>query len=347
MAKKAIKPARRVAKPSARADETEQFNKKLLLYRDYFKKIKDEIGKVVIGQDYIVDGLLRAIICNGHVLVEGVPGIGKTLTINTLANITGCQFSRIQFTPDLLPSDIVGITSYQRDEGFFTIKGPIFSNFVLADEINRAPPKVQSALLEAMQERQATIGKETFEIPPPFFVMATQNPVEQQGTYPLPEAQVDRFLFKIVMTYPSMDEEMRILTTNVTLKKFKDFVLDKIISPEHIINMQKDVQKVYMDPKIESYIVRIIDATRHPDKYSLKLGHYIEFGASPRASIGLSIGAKSVAFMNAKSYVTPNDIKVVAKDVMRHRVIINYEGQAEGITTDKVIEEILAKIPVP
>jgi MoxR-like ATPase len=335
------------SKVSKEKGNAEDFEKKLLEYNAYFKRIKLEIGKVVIGQDYIVDGLLRAIICNGHVLLEGVPGIGKTLLINTLANITGCQFSRIQFTPDLLPSDIVGITSYQREEGFFTIKGPIFSNFVLADEINRAPPKVQSALLEAMQEKQATIGKETFEIPPPFFVMATQNPVEQQGTYPLPEAQVDRFLFKIVMTYPTMAEEMKILTTNVSVKKFKDFVLDKVVSPESILEMQKDVQMVYMDTKIESYIVRIIDATRHPDKYKLTLGKYIEFGASPRASIGLSIGAKSVAFMNAKSFVTPNDIKTIAKDVLRHRVIINYEGQAEGISTDKVIDEILDKVPVP
>jgi MoxR-like ATPase len=218
---------------------------------------------------------------------------------------------------------------------------------VLADEINRAPPKVQSALLEAMQERQATIGKETFEIMPPFFVMATQNPVEQQGTYPLPEAQIDRFLFKILMTYPTMEEEKRILTTNVTVKKFKDYTLNKIISPDKIIQMQADVQKVYMDPKIETYIVKIIDASRYPDKYGLKLGHYIEFGASPRASIGLAIGAKAVAFMDARSYVTPHDIKTICKDVMRHRIILNYEGQAEGVTSDKVIDEILAKIPVP
>jgi MoxR-like ATPase len=318
-----------------------------LQYKVYFKKIKLEIGKLVIGQDAIVDAMLRSLICNGHVLLEGVPGIGKTLLINTLSNITGCQFSRIQFTPDLLPSDIVGITSYQREEGFFTIKGPIFSNFVLADEINRAPPKVQSALLEAMQERQATIGKETFEITPPFLVMATQNPVEQQGTYPLPEAQVDRFLFKIIMGYPNMEDEKRILTTNVTTRKFKDFKLNKIISPEEIIRMQKDVQMVYMDGKIEDYIVRIIDATMNSAKYNIKLGKFIEYGASPRASIGLYIGAKSVAFMNGKSFATPHDIKVIAKDVLRHRVITNYEGQAEGITTDKVIDEILAKVPVP
>ena len=332
---------------AVRTKDALEFSKRLLQYKQYFKKIRLEIGKIVIGQDEIVDSLLRAIISNGHVLVEGVPGIGKTLLINTLANITGCQFSRIQFTPDLLPSDIIGITSYQREEGFFTIKGPIFSNFVLADEINRAPPKVQSALLEAMQEKQATIGKETFEITPPFFVMATQNPVEQQGTYPLPEAQIDRFLFKIIMRYPNMEDEKKILTTNVTIRKFKDYQLDKVISPEEIIQMQKDVQRVYMDEKIENYIVKLVDATRNSQKYGIKIGSYIEFGASPRASIGLYIGAKSVAFMNGKSFVTPHDIKVIAKDVMRHRVIINYEGQAEGITTDKIIDEILAKVPVP
>jgi MoxR-like ATPase len=327
--------------------ETLEFNKKLLSYKIHLRKIKEEIGKIVIGQDAIVDAMLRAVICNDHVLLEGVPGIGKTLLINTLANVTGCQFSRIQFTPDLLPSDIVGITSYQREEGFYTIKGPIFSNFVLADEINRAPPKVQSALLESMQERQATIGKETFEITPPFFVMATQNPVEQQGTYPLPEAQIDRFIYKIIMKYPNMSEEKMILTTNVTTKNFKEYKLNRVLSPADIIQMQKDVQKVYLDGKIEDYIVRIVDATRNPAKYGVKLGQYLDFGASPRASIGLYISAKAVAFMNARSFVTPNDIKIIAKDVLRHRIIINYEGQAEGINTDKYIDEILAKVPVP
>ena len=323
------------------------FENRLKEYSIYLAKVKKEIGNVVIGQKEIVDGFLRAIICNGHVLVEGVPGIGKTLLVNTLAKITGCKFSRIQFTPDLLPSDIVGLTSYQREEGFYTIKGPIFSNFVLADEINRAPPKVQSALLEAMQERQATIGKETFEIQPPFFVLATQNPVEHAGTYPLPEAQVDRFLFKLMMSYPNLEEEQQILTTNVTTSKFKDYKLDRIISPDDIINMQIDVKKVYLDPKLERYIVALVDSTRYPKKYKLKLGKYIQFGSSPRSSIGLYIGAKSEAFMNAKTYVTPHDIKKVAKDVLRHRIILNYEGQAEGISTDSIIEDILAKVPVP
>lgn len=323
------------------------FENRLKEYQIYLDRVKREIGTIVIGQSEIVDGFLRAIICNGHVLVEGVPGIGKTLLVNTLSKITGCRFSRIQFTPDLLPSDIVGLTSYQREEGFYTIKGPIFSNFVLADEINRAPPKVQSALLEAMQERQATIGKETFEITPPFFVLATQNPIEHAGTYPLPEAQVDRFLFKLLMVYPSMEEEMKILTTNITTSKFKDYKLDKIISPEDIINMQIDVKKIYLDPKLEKYIVSLVDCTRHPDKYKLKLGKYIQFGSSPRSSIGLYIAAKAEAFMNSKMYVTPHDIKKIAKDVLRHRIILNYEGQAEGISTDTIIEDILAKVPVP
>lgn len=330
----------------ARAVEAD-FEKRVKDCRDHIKIIKQEISKIVIGQNDIVNGFLRAIICRGHVLVEGVPGIGKTLLVNTLSTITGCKFSRIQFTPDLLPSDIIGLTSYQREEGFYTIKGPIFSNFVLADEINRAPPKVQSALLEAMQERQATIGKETFEIPPPFFVLATQNPVEHAGTYPLPEAQIDRFLFKMLMVYPSMAEEQKILTTNITTKQFSDYKLDKVISKTEIINLQNDVQKIYLDPKLEKYIVTLVDSTRYPDKYKLKLGKYINFGSSPRSSIGLYIASKAEAFMNAKLFVTPNDIKKIAKDVLRHRIILNYEGQAEGITTDKIIDEILAKVPVP
>ncbi len=323
------------------------FEKKVKDYKSYILKIEKEISKVVIGQHDVVRGFLRAMICNGHVLVEGVPGIGKTLLVNTLSTITGCKFSRIQFTPDLLPSDIVGLTSYQREEGFYTIKGPIFSNFVLADEINRAPPKVQSALLEAMQERQATIGKETFEITPPFFVLATQNPIEHAGTYPLPEAQIDRFLFKMLMGYPTIEEEQNILTTNIQIKKFNEYDLNKIISPEEIIRMQREMQKVYLDPKLEKYIVALVDCTRHPDKYKLKLSKYIEYGSSPRASIGLYIGSKAEALMNAKAFVTPQDIKKIAKDVLRHRIILNYEGQAEGISADQIIEEILARVPVP
>ncbi len=326
----------------------EELKAKLPKYKEHIDQIKKEIGKVIIGQEEIIEGFLRAIISNGHVLVEGVPGIGKTVLVNTLAKITGCEFSRIQFTPDLLPSDIVGLTSYQREQGFYTIKGPIFSNFVLADEINRAPPKVQSALLEAMAERQATIGKETFPLVPPFFVLATQNPIEHAGTYPLPEAQVDRFLFKLLITYPEVEEEVKILQNNTMIKDYKEFELKRIISPKEIIQMQKESKKIYLDTKLEHYIVRLVDATRNPKKYKLeKSQNYVEFGASPRASIGLSISSRSVAFMKGKSFVTPHDVKTVAKDVLRHRIILNYEGQAEGISTDDIVDEILSNVPVP
>ncbi len=328
--------------------EEEEFEEKLKAYKKKFVVIKEEIGKVMIGQKDIINSFLVAIVANGHVLVEGVPGIGKTVMVNTLSKIIGAKFSRIQFTPDLLPSDIVGLTSYQRDEGFYTIKGPIFSNIVLADEINRAPPKVQSALLEAMAERQATIGKETFPIPLPFFVLATQNPVEQAGTYPLPEAQIDRFIFKLLMTYPTVDEEVRILKVNTMLKKMEDFDLKAIVTPDEIIQMQQDVKNVYLDAKLEKYIVHLINATRHPKDYKLELGSkYIDFGASPRGSIGLSIAARAVSFIEGRSFVTPHDVKTVANHVLRHRLLLNYEGQAEGVSTDKIIDEILAKVPVP
>jgi len=276
-----------------------------------------------------------------------VPGLAKTLLVNTMSVVSGCVFSRIQFTPDLLPSDIVGLTSYQREVGFYTIKGPIFANLVLADEINRAPPKVQSALLEAMQERQVTIGKETFPLPRPFFVLATQNPIEQGGTYPLPEAQVDRFLFKITLTYPSIEEEQRILSVNIDTRRFSDFELNRVISPEEILRMQEDAKKVYLDPKLEKYVVNIVDATRNHQRFKIKLGRYIGYGSSPRGSIGLVRGAKAECLMNARTYVTPHEIKKVAKDVLRHRILINYEGQAEGITSDDVLKEILDKVPVP
>ncbi|MBS1266104.1 MAG: ATPase RavA [Candidatus Woesearchaeota archaeon] len=328
--------------------EQEEFEEKLQKYKKKFVVIKKEIGKVMIGQKDIINSFLTAMISNGHVLVEGVPGIGKTVLVNTLSKIIGAKFSRIQFTPDLLPSDIVGLTSYQRDEGFYTIKGPIFSNIVLADEINRAPPKVQSALLEAMAERQATIGKETFPIPPPFFVLATQNPIEQAGTYPLPEAQIDRFIFKLVMTYPSVDEEIKILKKNTMLKKMKEYNLKELVSPDEIIEMQQEVKKVYLDEKLEKYIVNIIDATRHPKKYKLKLGgKYIDFGASPRGSIGMSIASRAVAFIEGQAFVTPHHVKSVAKHVLRHRILLNYVGQAESVSTDTIVEEILETIPVP
>ena len=316
-------------------------------YQKHFAEIKAELGKVIVGQHEIIDSMILALISNGHVLVEGVPGIAKTLTVKTLANVTNSQFSRIQFTPDLLPTDIIGITTYEEGRGFYSVKGPVFANFVLADEINRAPPKVQSALLEAMQERQVTIGKESFSLPNPFFVMATQNPIESLGTYKLPEAQIDRFLFKLEMKYPSIDEELKIMHQNSTLRKFEDFNLKSVFSTEQILMAQQDVKKIYMDKKVEKYIVGIVEATRNPEKYNLTTGKYIDYGTSPRSTIALYITSKAYALLNGKSFVTPMHVKAVAHDVMRHRILLNYEGQADEISTDKIIDEILRRVPVP
>ncbi len=315
-------------------------------FQEKFAEMREEINKVVVGQEHIINGMIESMLCNGHILVEGVPGIGKTLLVRTMATITGGDFSRIQFTPDLLPTDIVGITTYEEGRGFYTIKGPIFSNFVLADEINRAPPKVQSALLESMQERQATIGKETFKLPSPFFVMATQNPLEQLGTYKLPEAQVDRFLFKLQMTYPEFDNERKILRKNITLEDFDDYQVTNVLTPQEIVQAQKFVKDIYLDEKIEKYIVRVTDATRNPSKYDVESGQYIGFGGSPRSSIGMFIASKAHALLNGRPYVTAQDVKDVAPRVLRHRIILNFEGEAEDITTDDIVEEILQKVPV-
>jgi MoxR-like ATPase len=315
-------------------------------YQKNFKHVRDELSKIFIGQNEMVNALISALLCNGHVLIEGIPGVGKTLLIRTLARITGCSFSRIQFTPDLLPTDILGITTYEEGKGFYTVKGPVFANFVLGDEINRSPPKVQSALLEAMQERQVTIGKETFKLPFPFFVMATQNPLEQLGTYKLPEAQLDRFLFKVIMGYPTNEEELIILKTNMTLKNFEDYDIQPILSPDEIVRAQDLTKKIKTDLKIEKYIIRIIDATRNPTKYGLEKGKFIGYGASPRASIALFIASKSRALLNNKIQVTPDEVKAVAKDVLRHRIIINFEGQAENINSDDVIDELLKKVKI-
>ena len=309
--------------------------------------IKKEISNIVVGQEKVINGFLRALLSDGNVLVEGVPGLAKTLIVRALSSVMGCGFSRIQFTPDLLPTDIIGITAYEREKGFYVLKGPIFSNFILADEINRAPPKVQSALLECMQEKQVTIGKETFPMPLPFFILATQNPLEQLGVYPLPEAQVDRFLFKIDIGYPNLKEEQIILNNNITTSKFENFSLKPKMSAEKILEMQDNVKKIYLDKKIEKYIVQIIDATRNPDKYKIKLGPYIEWGASPRASIGLFIASKAEALMQGKTFVTPQYVKEVAYDVLRHRISLNYEAQSENIKIEDVISEILARVPVP
>jgi len=326
--------------------QDDAFKKKVLFYNQQFDRVRAEIRKVVVGQDEVVSALLEALLCNGHVLVEGIPGVGKTLTIRTLAKVTGCQFSRIQFTPDLLPTDIVGITTYEEGKGFFTVKGPVFSNFVLADEINRSPPKVQSALLESMQEHQATIGKETFQLPSPFFVMATQNPVEQLGTYKLPEAQVDRFLYKVLITYPAFDDEVKILSQNITVHEFTDFELLPVLSQMDILDAQRFVKKVYTNPKIERYIVRIIDATRHPEKYNITQAKYIAFGVSPRAGIGLFIASKAHAMLRGRGFVTPDDVKEVAYNVLRHRITLNFEGEAEEVKAEQIIKEILEKVSI-
>jgi len=326
--------------------EDEEFQRKIQAFQEQFTRFRKEMAQMVVGQEVIVNALLEALIANGHVLVEGVPGLGKTLVIRTLAKVSGCQFSRIQFTPDLLPTDIVGITTYEEGRGFFTVKGPVFSNFVLADEINRAPPKVQSALLESMQERQATIGKETFQLPSPFFVMATQNPVEQLGTYKLPEAQVDRFIYKIVIDYPAFDEEIAILKKNITTHEFEDFQLNPILSQMDIIGAQKFVKQIYASPKIEKYIVRLVDCTRQPEKYNLVHGKYLAYGASPRSSIALYIASKAHALLQGRGYVLPDDVKDVAYNCLRHRIALNFEGEAEEIKPETVIKEILHKVPV-
>lgn len=316
-------------------------------YKEKIEAIRGEVSKVVVGQEKVVDGLITGLVCNGHVLVEGVPGIAKTLLIRSIARATGCDFKRIQFTVDLLPTDITGITAYHKEKGFYVVKGPVFTNFLLADEINRSPPKTQSALLEAMGEGQVTIGKETFNVPSPFFVMATQNPIESAGTYPLPEAQIDRFLIKLNMYYPDSHEEMKILKRNIQLYKFEKFGLKSVITPQDILKMQEDVKKIYMSKKVEEYCVNLVDATRNPKRYKIRLGRYVEWGASPRASIGLFVVSKARAFIHGKNFVIPDFVKEITYAVLRHRIILNYEGMAEGIKTDDIIKEILGKVPIP
>ena len=310
-------------------------------------KVKNEVAKVVVGQRPLIDGLLRALLANGHVLIEGVPGIAKTLIVRALAASTSCKFKRIQFTADLLPTDILGITSYEEEKGFFVIKGPIFGNFILGDEINRAPPKVQSALLEAMQEKQVTIGRETFPLDKPFSVIATQNPIETLGTYPLPEAQIDRFIFKLMADYPSKDEEKEIIVRNISMHSFEHFKIMPAITPKRIIEMQELTKKIGDKDRIKDYIVEIINATRNPTKYNIRLGKYIQWGASPRAGISLFIGAKADAVLNGQTFIKPQNVKNVALSVLSHRIILNYRGEAEGIVTEDVIKEILSKVGIP
>ena len=305
-----------------------------------------EMGKVIVGQKQLVENLLIGLLANGHILLEGVPGLAKTLAINTLAQAVSAKFSRIQFTPDLLPADVLGTLIYsQKNEQFEVHKGPIFANFVLADEINRSPAKVQSALLEAMQERQVTIGEQTFKLPEPFLVMATQNPIEQEGTYPLPEAQVDRFMLKVVVSYPKKDEERQIIRMNNTGEFLK---AQPVVSPEDIVRARQVVRDVYMDEKIEKYIVDIVYATRTPEDYNLKdLSGLISYGASPRASISLAMAAKAYAFIKRRGYVIPEDVRAVCNEVLRHRIGLTYEAEAENVTTENIISQVLNAVIVP
>ena len=302
--------------------------------------------KVIVGQHHLVESLLIALLSDGHILLEGVPGLAKTLAIKSLAQLIDAQYSRVQFTPDLLPADVIGTMIYsQRNEEFTVKHGPVFANFVLADEINRAPAKVQSALLEAMQERQVTIGDETYKLPVPFLVMATQNPIEQEGTYPLPEAQVDRFMLKVVVNYPTKDEERKIIRQNI----FEPVSIDRpVLDAQEILDARKVVKQVYIDEKIEQYIVDIVFSTRYPEQFNLpNFKDMIDFGASPRASINLALAARSYAFIKRRGYVVPEDIRAVCHDVMRHRIGLTYEAEANNITSEEIISEILNKVEVP
>lgn len=313
---------------------------------NFVSLITQGIGQTIVGQKHLVDSLLVALLANGHILLEGVPGLAKTLAIKTLAQTINAKYSRIQFTPDLLPADVTGTMIYSAQKERFEVKpGPVFANFVLADEINRAPAKVQSALLEAMQERQVTIGDQTFKLDEPFLVMATQNPIEQEGTYPLPEAQVDRFLMKVVIGYPNKAEEREIIRMNVSGSKPK---VQPLVTPQEIIDTRKVVEQIYIDEKIERYIVDIVFATRFPADYQLSdLSGIISFGASPRASIGMALAARAYAFLKGRGYVIPEDVRAVCHDVMRHRIGLGYEAEANNITADEVVSEILDKIAVP
>jgi MoxR-like ATPase len=313
----------------------------------FIEKIKEQIGHTIIGQEIMVERLLIGLLCKGHILLEGLPGLAKTLAIKSLANAVNASFQRIQFTPDLLPADIIGTMIYNQGANDFQVrKGPIFANFILADEINRAPAKVQSALLEAMQEKQVTIGKDTFKLDEPFLVLATQNPIEQEGTYPLPEAQVDRFMLKVLIGYPTKEEERQIIRLNLGEEKLR--TIQAVVQPGDILRAREVLQSIYMDEKIEKYIIDIVFATRQPSEYKLDhIKNFIQYGASPRASINLALASKAVAFINKRGFVIPDDVRYIAKDVMRHRIGLTYEAEAENKNTDHIISEILSKVEVP
>ena len=328
------------------AEDIRHLNERISHAGQFTDKLREEISHVIIGQSHMLDRLLIGLLSNGHVLLEGVPGLAKTLTIKSLAQAIHAKFSRIQFTPDLLPADVIGTLIYNQQKNEFVVrKGPIFANFILADEINRAPAKVQSALLEAMQERQVTIGDSTYKLDEPFLVLATQNPLEQEGTYPLPEAQVDRFIMKVVVDYPKMTEEQLILRQNIQ----GDFAsIKQVVSIQEVTNAKDLTRQIYMDEKIEQYILDIVFATRNPDQYKLeKLKPLISYGASPRGSINLGLAAKAQAFLNKRGFVIPEDVRSICKDVLRHRIGLTYEAEAENVKVEDVIEDVLRQINVP
>ena len=312
---------------------------------DFVARLRAEIAQVIVGQQYMIDRLLAGILANGHILIEGVPGLAKTTAVKTLAQAIECSFSRIQFTPDLLPADLIGTQIYNpRDSSFTTRRGPIFGNIILADEVNRAPAKVQSALLEAMQERQVTIGDKSYALEEPFMVLATQNPIEQEGTYPLPEAQVDRFMFKLKVNYPTRAEERQMMDR---VDLLHDASVKPVVTREQVLRARELVNQIYVDDKAKNYIVDLVQATRNPQAFGLDLGHLIEYGASPRATLYLHQAARALAFLQGEGNVFPNDVKQVAMDILRHRVIVTYEAEAEELTSEHIIRQILDKVPVP
>ena len=330
----------------AESIDIRELNERIEKQSGFVTNLVTGMNQVIVGQKHLIESLLIGLLSDGHVLLEGVPGLAKTKAIKTLSQLVDAKFSRIQFTPDLLPADVIGTMIYsQKDEKFMVEQGPVFANFVLADEINRAPAKVQSALLEAMQERQVTIGKTTFDLPKPFLVLATQNPIEQEGTYPLPEAQVDRFMLKVIIDYPKLEEEKLIIRQQIT---GSDDTVRPVVSTEDITKAREVVRQVYIDEKIEQYIADIVFATRYPEKYSLKdIKDYIEFGASPRASINLALASRANAFIKHRGYVIPEDVRAVAYDVLRHRIGLTYEAEANNVTSEEIISKIINKVEVP
>jgi MoxR-like ATPase len=329
------------------ADDIKQLNEKIQYQSVFIDRLRDETARVIVGQHHMLDRLLIGLLSNGHVLLEGVPGLAKTLAIKSLAQAVHAKFSRIQFTPDLLPADVIGTMIYNQQKGEFMVRrGPLFANFILADEINRAPAKVQSALLEAMQERQVTIGEQTYKLEEPFLVLATQNPLEQEGTYPLPEAQQDRFIMKVIVGYPTKQEEQLIIRQNVQQVNMPG--VNRVVSMQEVLQARDLCRQVYMDEKVENYILDIVFATRYPERYRLdKLKPLISYGGSPRASINLALAAKAQAFLNKRGFVIPEDIRSISKDVLRHRIGLTYEAEAENVNTENVIDEVLRVIQVP